>query len=320
MGLSVVINTFERPGALARSLGALAAAGKAFPDGSADEVIVVDDGGAADLAPVERAGRELPGFRLLRIAHGGRSAARNAGVAAATGDRILFLGDDVLVEPGCLARHRAASERRVAVVGPYPWLDLRGSPPFRRWAEPNPQAKIPDPQNAGFQFFATGNLSMDRGLFLELGGFDERFVVYGWEDIDLGLRFERADGRLVFDREARAVHEHGAMSRAALWRREYEMGRTAWQFWSKWAAVDPALVQFMKFWDDAARLTPGPAWRRAAGEALIALLDKIAPASALNARLYERMIFSHRLAGVAAVWRDASCPDYRLCTPGERRS
>jgi hypothetical protein len=303
MRLSVLINTFDRPGALAGCLTALARENAAPPANSPDEVIVVDDGGTADLGAAVEPWRGRPGFRLIRIEHAGRAAARNAGVRAATGDRILFLGDDVIVRPGCVARHRMRSEPLIAVVGPYPWTSLAGSPPFRRWAEPNPQDRIADPENAGFQFFATGNLSMDRALFLELGGFDERFRVYGWEDIDLGLRFERAGGRLVFDREARAIHEHDSMTRAALWRREGEMGRTAWQFWRKWAAIDPALVEFMKFWDDPARIRTGPPWRRTLGDALIALLDRLAPASALTAKLYERMIFSHRLAGVAEAWK-----------------
>lgn len=299
MNLSVVINTYNRPQTLGHCLEALARNG-----GEASfEVIVVDDGGTCDLAPIECAWRDRLDLKILHIAHAGRSAARNRGVAVAQAERIVFLGDDVSIEPGCLERHGSYRDPLQAVVGPYPWRSIVGSPPLRRWAEPNPQRGIDDPQNAGFQYFATGNLSLVRARFLDLGGFDERFQCYGWEDIDLGLRHERAGGRLIFDAQARAVHDHPFLPRSGLWRREYEMGITAWQFWDKWHHDVPEVGPFMKFWDDAAMVRPGPAWRRWLGDWAIALLDRIAPASELNKSLYERMVFAYRLAGVAEGWR-----------------
>ena len=246
--------------------------------------------------------------------------ARNRGVEAASGERVLFLGDDVIVQPGCLARHRLVTDPRVAIVGPYPMCNLKGSPPFRHWAEPNPQERIVDPENAGFFFFVTGNLSLGREVYLDLGGLDERFACYGWEDIDLGLRFERAGGRVVFDAHARAIHDHPALSRAQLWRRENEMGFTAWQFWEKWHDEVSDVVEEMKFWDDPARIRPASPWRRRLGEGLIALLDRIAPSSRLNWRLYERMIFSYRLEGVAEGYQWNKVNAGLAESPGEAQS
>lgn len=299
--LSVIINTYERPAALAQCLAALARQRACEPF----EVVVVDDGGRADLGDALRAaGKALP-VRLERIGHAGRGAARNRGMELARGRRVLFLGDDVIAAPDCVAAHQATEAPLRAVLGPYPLRSPRGSPPFRRWAEPNPQQEIRQRQDAGFWFFATGNLSVERRVLLELGGFDPRFTLYGWEDIDLGLRFERAGGRLIFEERAAGVHEHPPLSRARLWRREFEMGFTAWQFWEKWAAEEEPRIAKMRFWGDPAAIVPGPPWRRRLGEALIALLDAVAPGSALNGRLYERMIFARRLAGVAASWRQA---------------
>jgi glycosyltransferase involved in cell wall biosynthesis len=305
MPLSVLINTRNRPRQLQRTLEALAHS----PGNAPGEVIVIDDGGAADLAPIARELADRLPLRVERIDHAGRAAARNRGLALAAGRRILFLGDDVVAQPGLLAAHAAESDPRVAVVGPYPLARPTGSPPFRRWAEPNPQQKIEDRTDAGPFFFATGNLSMDRAFALELGGFDARFARYGWEDIDLGLRFHRAGGRLRFDPAAGALHEHPPMTRPDLWRREREMGYTAFQFAEKWRADAPDWVARMIFWDDPAALRPGPVWRRALGKGAIGLLDAIAPGSALNARLYERMVFAHRLEGVAEAWRDAGRSD-----------
>ena len=117
-------------------------------------------------------------------------------------------------------------------------------------------------------------------------------------------RFERAGGHLIFDPQARSVHEH-AYTRAALWKRERAMGFNAWQFYDKWSRVEPGLADFMLFWSDPATIPPPSPWRRRLGDGLIRLLDRIAPASRLNRSLYERMVFSHRLEGVAAAWRMA---------------
>lgn len=303
VAFSVIINTYERPRTLARCLEALARQRECAPF----EVIVVDDGGRVGLDAALRAVGGAFEVRLERIEHAGRAAARNRGAQLARGGRIMFLGDDVILTPQALAVHQALQDPAVAALGPYPMARLKGSPPFRRWAEPNPQREIVNKTDAGFWFFATGNLSLDCAMFQELGGFDPRYVVYGWEDIDLGLRFERAGGRIVYDERAAGSHEHPSPSRAQLWRREYEMGITAWQFWEKWSGTEAARIAKMRFWDDPAAIRIGPPWRRRLGAALIGVLDVVAPASRLNWRLYERMIFTHRLAGVAEGKRNTEC-------------
>lgn len=313
--VSVVINTRDRPHVLARCLAALAGQQAERPF----EVIVVDDGSLLDLKPVIRSIRRTLSVRLESIPHGGRATARNHGAALATGRRIWFLGDDVFPEAGCLARHIACEDPMTALVGSYPWRDLCGSPPFRRWAEPNPQDQIQDPSNAGFFFFATGNLSIDRTTFERLGGFDERFRRYGWEDIDLGLRLARAGGHIVFDPEARAVHAHPPLNRRALWRREREMGYTALQFWLKWVEAEPATAEQVRFWEDPSRIRPPMRARRLFGETAVAVLDRLAPSSRLNERCYERLIFSYRLEGVAQAHRDSMTRKSNPPAPAKKR-
>lgn len=81
------------------------------------EVIVVDDG-STDGSPAvaERFARDRR-VRLVRQANAGVAAARNAGLAAATGDFVNFVDADDLVEPEKL-------ERQGAVLIENPQLDL----------------------------------------------------------------------------------------------------------------------------------------------------------------------------------------------------
>lgn len=72
------------------------------------ELIVVDDGNDVPVADL-LADIDDPRVRHVRIAHGGVSAARNAGVAAATGAFLRFIDADDVSESGSTARLRALS-------------------------------------------------------------------------------------------------------------------------------------------------------------------------------------------------------------------
>lgn len=95
--LSIVIPTRDRPHWLRDCLGALA-----VQTTSDFEVVVVDDGGTADLHAVVSGLDPTPArLRLVRRSvPGGASAARNTGVEAAAGTVVGLLDDDTLPAPG----------------------------------------------------------------------------------------------------------------------------------------------------------------------------------------------------------------------------
>ena len=109
LAISAVIPTYNRahlvPRAIRSALAALS---------PGDEVLVVDDGSSDDTAAVVEAFG--PPVSLLRLAHGGTGAARNAGLAAARGPLVAFLDSDDEWFPDKVALQRTFLERRPDVL------------------------------------------------------------------------------------------------------------------------------------------------------------------------------------------------------------
>jgi GT2 family glycosyltransferase len=188
---SVVIATRDRCKALARSLESLAHQESAPPY----EVIVVDNGSTdATREAVDRAAATAP-VRYVYESQANRGAARNRGVATATGAFIVFCDDDVRVPPGWIAAHRAAHSGDDDVVNG-PILNIADAA-----AEPRPRFA-----NYSRAFLCTCNVSLRKASFERCGGFDERFDLYGWEDTVLGVRLREGGARWRFAWDAYLWH------------------------------------------------------------------------------------------------------------------
>jgi glycosyltransferase involved in cell wall biosynthesis len=193
--LSVVIATRDRGALLAGALDSLAVQRDAPPF----EVVVADNGSTDDTAAVvgARSGAFAGGLQRVFAPEPNRGLARNRGVAAASGDMLVFVDDDVVAPERFLAAHAralATTSTAVTVAGPIvnvPASDVRPAPTFA---------------NASRAFLCTCNASVPRGAFDAVGGFDERFDLYGWEDTDLGIRLRRHGVRRVFAWDAYLYH------------------------------------------------------------------------------------------------------------------
>ena len=261
---TVVIPTHNRRGGLQRVVAAVE--GQVAPGGRRPELVVVDDGssdGSGDwLRRESGAGR----LRALIQAGAGPAVARNRGAAAATGEVLLFLGDDTVPEAGWLLAHleehrlHGAAGRPLAVVG-YTGFPSEDDTPFLRFInEYGPQfgyLLIEDPRQLPFNFFYTSNVSIDRTEMLRLGGFREDFPAAAWEDIEFAYRATRGGLNIRYQPLARAVHHHRIHPRTFC-RRQRTSGRSAAIF----ARLHPELADFLGV--DRARLRrPGRRLRRA---------------------------------------------------------
>ncbi|HEY1653847.1 MAG TPA: glycosyltransferase [Candidatus Tumulicola sp.] len=207
LDVSVVIPTYNRLDTLAHVVPTLLASDLA-PERF--ELLVCDsnstDGTAAYLAAVAA---EHPNVRHLPGAYGGRAAARNAGIAAASGTVVVFNDADILASPDLLARHLEHHRQRrgIAVVG---WeVQVKNLDDYARKRDhPTERGHLhpPSRKRLSWLYFLTGNASVRREDLLRAGGFDESFTGYGHEDLELGYRLSKAGIEIVY--ESRAVNYH----------------------------------------------------------------------------------------------------------------
>jgi GT2 family glycosyltransferase len=227
LSASVIVPTYHRPSALARTLGALRAMD--FP---ADrlEIVVVDTGGKdSDSEGVARSS----GAAYSRRPDRGVAAARNHGASLASGELLMFVDDDIVVGESNLRQHEAihASQDHCLVSGHWEFdPDLRSklerSPLgcYRLAYEDlyNKPDGVASDTRAGRvhpRTMAAANLSINAATFWSLDGFDERFPVAA-EDQDLTWRAAKAGCLLVYDYDIRVIHNDQHSDLIALCRRQ----------------------------------------------------------------------------------------------------
>ncbi len=196
MKLSVVIPTHDKRALLARTLAALRA--QEVAPGTAWEIVVVDDGSSDGTGDWLAAERERPGveLRVVTPEHNvGRARARNLGAFAARGRWVLFVDDDIVAPPGLLAAHLALLEAHpghgtigYAVTAPE-LIDA----PHLRYLDTRGVARL-GPGPAPARYFVTQNAAVPRDAFVAVGGFDEAFRSYGFEDMEVAFRLEDRAG------------------------------------------------------------------------------------------------------------------------------
>lgn len=227
--LSVIIPTRDRVDILTETLERLIAQETVLPF----EVIVVDDGSSdSTVAMVRSRAADSPvPVSVLEQGRRGPAAARNAGIAAARGTVCLFIGDDTWPQSDLVERHgwqhRRRPEPEAALLGHVRWAPESRPSPFMDWLNSGVQfdfAQIADPEDVRGSCFYTANVSAKRSFLVESGGFDEGFGHAAFEDIELGLRLDRAGMHLAYDTAAVVEHFHPYDLQASL-RRMRTLGR-----------------------------------------------------------------------------------------------
>ena len=272
MRLSVIIPTRDRLPTLRRTLAALA---EQRLDRVEAEVVVVDNGSAdGTFAALEhmKEGFPLP-LRPFEEPSPGPGPARNAGLAAARGDIVLFLGDDTRpASTELLERHAALHAATVgdphAILGRVGWAPELDVTPLMRWLEHGAQFAYADlhPGLAGPEHFYTAHVSAPRSLVEAAGGFDER-VPFHFEDSVLGSRLFDAGLTLHYHPELLVHHDH--VVTLARWLQRQEQVGQAGRRVRELHALDERLVPEPGGWrwtaaESISRISGSPdsEWRR----------------------------------------------------------
>jgi len=209
MALTVYIPTLRAGERLARTLAALEA------QEPRPEVVVADN---SEEGLAERLAERFPWVRMLGFGENlGFGAALNRAVGEAPGDPIVFLNDDVTVEPGFVAGMLAVLDAEVDMVAAVLLME-------REPERIDSAGVLADRTLLGFDYLngepaaalasaedplgPTGGAALyRREAFERVGGFDERIFLY-YEDLDLALRMRRAGSRCRLAPSARGLHAY----------------------------------------------------------------------------------------------------------------
>jgi GT2 family glycosyltransferase len=215
---SIIVSTWNGRHLLETCLPRLLAA--VARDGRGHEIIVVDDASRDDTVAFMRA--EFPQVRLLPLKWNHRFAgANNVAAGVASGDILIFLNNDMLVEPGFigpLLRHFADPD--VFAVTAHIQMQphqtafglvretglvrgrFEGGVFVLRHDDPQSDAAVPVIYAGG------GSSAWRRDRFLQLGGFDTLFRPFYFEDLDVSYRGQKHGWRVLFEPTSRAEHKH----------------------------------------------------------------------------------------------------------------
>ncbi|HEY2963672.1 MAG TPA: glycosyltransferase family 2 protein [Pyrinomonadaceae bacterium] len=237
MKISAIVPTIGRPDSLRELLESLAAQTR-----KVDEVIVAD--ASADPATAEIV--KDPAFQsaVVRVNHvavqpPNAVRQRTAAIERSSGEYLLILDDDVVLEPDCVEHMLALLEANQDVVAvtadfnnqtwPAPtriWqlylrhvLRLEANAWQGRVVGPllrfgyNPVPREPRP----IEWLGSGNSLVRRSAFIKAGGFSDFFLHRCTinEDVDLGLKLQRL-GSIMFCPAARMAHHQAPSGRVTM--------------------------------------------------------------------------------------------------------
>lgn len=233
MFISVVIPTYNRQPILAKCLIALEDQKITRDVIQNYEIIVVDDGSTDHtLSWLTECQTQLPHVRWFCQDHQGPATARNLGVTEAQGDIIIFIDSDLVVTESFLESHAhtlitaAKSSDRVFTYGAV----------INTCNFENPTTEPYKITDFSAAYFATGNVAIARHWLIEAGLFDPQFQLYGWEDLELGVRLKKLGLKLIKCPQAVGYHWHPPFSLEQIPRmieREIQRGKMGVIFYQK---------------------------------------------------------------------------------------
>lgn len=199
------------------------------------EIILVDDGSTdGTLEWLETHKSQFPHVQTFQQNHQGPAVARNLGVNKAQGDTIIFIDSDLVVTENFLQAHADALVQGHLKLGSDRAFTYGAVINTSNFEHPTSEPyKITDFSAA---FFATGNVAIPKHWLEKAGLFDTSFQLYGWEDLELGIRLKKLGLTLIKCPQAVGYHWHPPFSLdqiKSLIDKEIQRGRMGVLFYQK---------------------------------------------------------------------------------------
>lgn len=236
MFVSVIIPTFNRIEVLKKCLEAITnqTIGK-----NNYEIIVVDDCSQDDTQKYcENFAQKKSNLVYLRNqVNEGRVVTRNKGIKKATGDLLVFLDNDLIVEQDFLElhlhQHSNKCAEKIAVVSNVTYQpEVIATTNFGTFIQSraigyrsNRDMQEIDINNLPSNFFAGGGSSCLKNEVLKIGMFDENLKKYGSEDELFGYKLSMNGVKIIFCEDAKIIH-HDRNILPRYWKTKFiEQGR-----------------------------------------------------------------------------------------------
>jgi glycosyltransferase involved in cell wall biosynthesis len=231
------------------------------------EIIIVNDGSKDDTKDaVGKLMADAPAkIHYYEQSNRGPAAARNVGVRRASGEIVLFIGDDIIARANLLQEHInwhiRFPEEHTAILGYVTWPPEMTVTPFMRWLENGgPQFaynEIKSESVDNYRFFWGCNISLKRKFMLNEGLFDEGFPYAAYEDIELGYRLALAGLEIKYNKKAAAYHWHPGINVRNYKKRMEVVGESEVIFSNKYPHLVLSYQEYRKIADEKC---PGLLW------------------------------------------------------------
>lgn len=213
MKTAVIIPNWNGRRLLSKSLPAVLRVGS-------DEIIIVDDASSDDSVSFIR--KRYPEVKLiLNKKNLGFAATVNRGVQAAHADVVFLFNSDVYPHKDILKYVLPHFRNREVFgvsfnEGKFGWVKPKIEDGFLNHSPGE------DIRRAHQTFWVSGGSGAFRkSMWNKLGGMDEIFTPFYWEDVDLSFRALRMGWKLVWEPRAKVNHQHEATINTAYFSQKY---------------------------------------------------------------------------------------------------
>ena len=314
LSISVIIPTYNRKKSLRRTLDSLSRQSYPVKD---FEVIVVDDGGNDGTDAITQ--QTYPyALHYIRQENQGEIVARNTGADRSTGKLLVFLDDDIEVNPDYLAMLAAAHKKhgQAVVLGTLVEILANAKGLTLHTIQETHHARSSDAEAESVTFIdcMSGIISISRCEFFEIGAMQPLRSGEGrniWGGIDIGYRAHQH--RLGFWRAPNAIalhHDSALASLGTRCQRNYRVSYAVQDLFAKYPALQGQIPMFRDKEPVAWRQDPFPLIiqklaRQSASsqvvmrglEAATPVVERYAPTSKMLVRLYRWVISGYIFRG-----------------------